>query len=186
MPCGPFTSIPPHPPEVHHTSNLVLEMSANSPLGPVPKNLPQAPTEVLRDLRRHMQIRHAALKAAGVKLNIARGKPCTEQVSLADQLLMAVGPENCVAEEDTDCRNYYGSPQGLIEARHDAVVFSLLKGVGEGAAPWRRNREPVLFLCPSPGYDRHFAICEQYDIRMIPVRLTGHGPDMEEVERLVA
>ena len=185
-------------------------MPSSSPARPVPKNLPQAPTEVLRDLRRQMQTRHAALKAAGVQLNIARGKPCTEQVALADQLLMAVSPEDCIAEENTDCRNYYGSPQGLIEARrlfapilgappeqvlvgnnsslalmHDAIVFSLLKGAGEGAAPWRRNSEPVLFLCPSPGYDRHFAICEQYDIRMVPVRLTGQGPDMDEVERLV-
>src|SRR6516162_7221074 len=185
-------------------------MPSSSPARPVPKNLPQASTEVLRDLRRQMQTRHAALKAGGVQLNIARGKPCTEQVALADQLLMAVSPEDCLAEENTDCRNYYGSPQGLMEARrlfapilgappeqvlvgnnsslalmHDAIVFSLLKGAGEGAAPWRRKSEPVLFLCPSPGYDRHFAICEQYDIRMVPVRLTGQGPDMDEVERLV-
>jgi hypothetical protein len=92
-------------------------MPSSSPIRPVPKNLPQAPTEVLRDLRRQLQTRHDALKAAGVKLNIARGKPCTEQVALADQLLTAVSSEDCIAEEDTDCRNYYGSPQGLIEAR---------------------------------------------------------------------
>src|SRR5262252_10263905 len=185
-------------------------MPSSSPVRSVPKNLPQAPTEVLRDLRRQMQTRHADLKAAGVRLNIARGKPCTEQVALADQLLMAVSPEDCIAEEDTDCRNYYGSPQGLIEARrlfapilgappeqvlvannsslalmHDAIVFALLKGVGNAAVAWGHDRAPIGFLCPSPGYDRHFAICEQYGIRMLPVRLTGQGPDMDEVERLV-
>jgi len=208
--CATFAWFQSRLPYPHH-QQLVSDMPSSSPIRPVPKNLPQAPTEVLRDLRRQLQTRHDALKAAGVKLNIARGKPCTEQVALADQLLTAVSSEDCIAEEDTDCRNYYGSPQGLIEARrlfapilgappeqvlvgnnsslalmHDAVVFGLLKGVGEGTAPWRRHRKPVLFLCPSPGYDRHFAICEQYDIRMVPVRLTGDGPDMDEVERLVA
>ena len=92
-------------------------MPFSSPIRPEQKNLPQAPTEVLGDLRRQLKTRHAALKAAGLKLNIARGKPCTEQVALADQLLGAVSPEDCIAEEDADCRNYYGSPQGLIEAR---------------------------------------------------------------------
>lgn len=175
-------------------------------------DLPQAPTVLLRDLRGQLQAAHAALKAAGRDLNLARGKPATEQVALADALLTAVTTaSDCLAEDGTDCRNYYGSPQGLIETRrlfapimgappeqilignnsslalmHDAVVFALLTGARDGAEPWGRSRSPITFLCPSPGYDRHFAICEQYGIRMVPVRLTGRGPDMDEVEHLVA
>src|SRR6185436_8145776 len=68
---------------------------------------------------------------------------------------------------------------------HDAIVFALLAGLPDGRGPWTAEA-PVSFLCPSPGYDRHFAICESYGIAMIPVELTGQGPDMDEVERLVA
>jgi len=178
---------------------------------PAPANLPEAPTEVLRDLYGRMQAAHAALKAAGLKLNLARGKPATEQVALADRLLTVVNQaKDCIAEDGTDCRNYYGNPQGLMETRrlfapilgappeqvlvgnnsslalmHDAVVFSLLTGAREDAVPWERHRPSIIFLCPSPGYDRHFAICERYGIHMLAVRLTGQGPDMDEVERLV-
>jgi DNA-binding transcriptional MocR family regulator len=67
---------------------------------------------------------------------------------------------------------------------HDAFVYALLTGTRDGAVPWRDQRPPTRFLCPSPGYDRHFQICEQYGVQMIPVALTGAGPDMDEVERL--
>jgi DNA-binding transcriptional MocR family regulator len=66
------------------------------------------------------------------------------------------------------------------------VVYALLTGARDGAVPWRDQRRPIRFLCPSPGYDRHFQICEQYAVEMIPVPLTGAGPDMDEVERLAA
>ena len=174
--------------------------------------LPEASTAQLHDFRGRLQATHAAFKAAGRELNLTRGKPATEQVALSDALLTAVtGRADCLAEDGTDCTNYYGNPQGLIETRrlfapimgappeqilignnsslalmHDAVVFALLTGARHGGEPWSRSRTPIAFLCPAPGYDRHFAICEQYGIRMIPVRLTGHGPDMDEVERLVA
>jgi DNA-binding transcriptional MocR family regulator len=69
---------------------------------------------------------------------------------------------------------------------HDAVVFCLLTGARDGAVPWRDLRGAIRLLCPSPGYDRHFQICEQYGIEMIPVAMTGAGPDMDEVERLAA
>lgn len=175
-------------------------------------NLAEASTAQLRDFRGILQTAHAALQAAGRELNLTRGKPATEQVALADALLTAVTSRaDCLAEDGTDCTNYYGSAQGLIETRrlfapimgvppeqvlignnsslalmHDAVAFALLTGARDGGEPWRRSRSPIAFICPAPGYDRHFAICEQYGIRMIPVRLTGHGPDMDEVERLVA
>jgi DNA-binding transcriptional MocR family regulator len=68
---------------------------------------------------------------------------------------------------------------------HDAVVYALLKGTRDSAAPWSKQGE-IAFLCPVPGYDRHFRICEDYGIRMIPVGLTNEGPDVNEVEQLVA
>jgi DNA-binding transcriptional MocR family regulator len=68
---------------------------------------------------------------------------------------------------------------------HDIIAFALLHGVPDGAKPWAAQG-PITFLCPVPGYDRHFGICEGFGIRMIPVPLTGHGPDMDVVERLVA
>jgi aspartate/methionine/tyrosine aminotransferase len=175
-------------------------------------NLAETSTDVLLAFREEMRSAHAVLRSAGLSLSLARGKPSTEQAALSDSLLTVVmSPEDCISEDGTDCRNYYGDPRGLIEARrlfgpilgaapeqtliannsslalmHDAIVFGLLKGVHDRAAPWGSSRAPISFLCPSPGYDRHFAICEQYDIRMVPVRLTGQGPDMDEVERLVA
>jgi DNA-binding transcriptional MocR family regulator len=173
--------------------------------------LRRLPTEQLRQFRDREREKYDAIKARGTAFNLARGKPSTEQVALADRLLTAVSTaEQCWAEDGNDCRNYYGSPQGLIEVRrlfapmlgappeqvlvannsslalmHDVIVYALLTGARDGAVPWRDQR-PIRFLCPSPGYDRHFQLCEQYGIEMIPVALTGAGPDMDEVERLVA
>jgi DNA-binding transcriptional MocR family regulator len=174
--------------------------------------LARLPTEALREFRDRERARYEAIKARATPFNLARGKPATEQVALADRLLTAVATaEQCWAEDGNDCRNYYGSPQGLIEARrlfapmlgappeqilvannsslalmHDVIVYALLTGARDGAVPWRDQNRAVRFLCPSPGYDRHFQICEQYGIEMIPVPMTGAGPDMDEVERLAA
>jgi DNA-binding transcriptional MocR family regulator len=174
--------------------------------------LAHLPTDALRKFRDRQRAAYEAIKARAMPFNLARGKPASEQVTLADRLLTAVATsEECWAEDGTDCRNYYGSPQGLIEARrlfapmlgapveqvlvannsslalmHDAVVYALLTGVCDGALPWRDQRHPIRFLCPAPGYDRHFQICEQYGIEMIPVPMTGAGPNMDEVEELAA
>ncbi len=67
---------------------------------------------------------------------------------------------------------------------HDCIVYALLKGVPGGAQPWSKDEE-IRFLCPVPGYDRHFALCETYGIGMIPVPMTADGPDMDVVEREV-
>ena len=183
---------------------------ADSSVTADPRGLLHLSTDALREFRDRERARYEAIKARGTPFNLARGKPATEQVALADQLLTAVAtPAQCWAEDGNDARNYYGSPQGLIEARrlfapmlgappeqilvannsslalmHDAVVYALLTGARDGAAPWRDQHRTIRFLCPSPGYDRHFQICEQYGIEMIPVPMTGAGPDMDEVERL--
>ena len=177
-----------------------------------PRELAQLSTDALRAFRDRERARYEAIKTRATPFNLARGKPATEQVALADRLLTAVTTSaQCWAEDGNDCRNYYGSPQGLIEVRrlfapmlgalpeqvlvannsslalmHDVVVYALLTGARDGAVPWRDQHHQIRFLCPSPGYDRHFQICEQYGIEMIPVPLTGVGPDMDEVERLAA
>ena len=156
-----------------------------------------------------IQEEYAAFKAKGLKLNLTRGKPSTAQLDLSADLLSLPGPADYLAADATDCRNY-GNLQGLGEARslfaqllgappeqilvannsslalmHDTIVYSLLRGTCDSATPWSKGGE-IAFLCPVPGYDRHFRICEDYGIRMIPVRLNDDGPDMNEVERLVA
>src|SRR6202163_136598 len=82
------------------------------------RELAQLSTDALRAFRDREQARHEAIKASGTPFNLRRRKPATEQVALADQLLTAVTTSaQCWAEDGNDCRNYYGSPQGLIEAR---------------------------------------------------------------------
>lgn len=146
---------------------------------------------------------YEAYKAKDLKLNMARGMPGPEQLDLSEGLLSAVTrSEECMAG-GVDVRNY-GLLDGLPEAKR--LMASLL-GVPEGAVlvggnsslnlmfdavsramthglcgfePWLTQGR-VNFLCPSPGYDRHFSICEHYGIGMIPVSMTPDGPDMDEV-----
>ncbi|WP_395665318.1 aminotransferase class I/II-fold pyridoxal phosphate-dependent enzyme [Methylocella sp.] len=159
--------------------------------------------------RAEVQAKYDAFRAKGLKLDMTRGKPASDQLDLSNALLALPGEGDFKAASGEDVRNY-GNLQGLAEARalfapilgaapenivvggnsslalmHDTLVDALVKGAPGSPRPWGKDEE-VVFLCPSPGYDRHFAICEEYGIRMIPVRLTGHGPDMDEVERLVA
>ena len=156
-----------------------------------------------------VQQSYDAFKAKGLKLNLTRGKPASDQLELSNELLVLPGASDYTAESATDVRNY-GGLQGLIEVRrmfsgimgapadqivvgnnsslavmHDCIVYSLLKGTCDSPAAWSEHGE-IAFLCPVPGYDRHFKICEDYGIRMITVPLNDDGPDMVEVERLVA
>jgi DNA-binding transcriptional MocR family regulator len=150
-----------------------------------------------------------AFKARSLKLDLTRGKPSAAQLDLSTALLSLPGAQDYLAEGATDTRNY-GGLQGLVEARrlfsrmmgaapeqivaannsslalmHDTIVYALLKGTCDSVTPWSKQGE-IAFLCPAPGYDRHFRICEEYGIRMIPVPLRKDGPDMEAVERLAA
>lgn len=165
-------------------------------------------TEARAELRAGLRREYEALKSRGLKLDMTRGKPAPEQLDLAAGMLALPGNRDTTAEDGTDARNY-GNLQGLSETRalfapllgappeqvvvannsslalmHDVIVYAMLKGVPGGHQPWKN--EAVEFLCPVPGYDRHFAICENYGIRMIPIDMTGQGPDMFEVERAVS
>ena len=155
-----------------------------------------------------IQAEYADLKAAGIKLDLTRGKPSSKQLDLSAELLKYPAASDITAEGNVDTRNY-GGAQGLVEARrlftgllgapveqiilgnnaslalmHDVITYSLLKGASEGSKPW--GQQEIAFICPVPGYDRHFRICQDYGIRMIPVALGEDGPDMDAVEALVA
>ncbi|MGA7089050.1 MAG: aminotransferase class I/II-fold pyridoxal phosphate-dependent enzyme [Candidatus Acidiferrales bacterium] len=158
---------------------------------------------------RQIQREYDAFKAKALKLDLTRGKPSPAQLDLSAEMLALPGATDFIAEGAVDCRNY-GGPQGLVEARrlfsailgappeqvvvannsslalmHDAVVYALLKGACDSDAPWGKHGQ-IAFLCPVPGYDRHFTICADYGIRMIPIAIDENGPDMDTVERLVA
>ena len=171
--------------------------------------MPNLTTLSRRDLENRageLDARYAEFRVRRLSLDMTRGKPCTEQLDLSLGLLEC---NDYRAADGTDCRNY-GVLEGLPEARalfaeyldvapteiivagnsslalmHDAIVQALLRPVPGGERPWRSSAK-VRFLCPSPGYDRHFAICEYLRIEMIPIAMTGEGPDMDEVERAVA
>jgi DNA-binding transcriptional MocR family regulator len=151
---------------------------------------------------------YADLQAKKLSLDLTRGKPSPEQLDLSNDLLSLPGP-NFRDGDGTDTRNY-GGLHGLPELRaifgdvlgipapnliagnnaslefmHDIVVFSLLHGGVDSPRPWR-DEPGVKFLCPSPGYDRHFAITESLGIEMIPVPMLEDGPDVDLIEELVA
>lgn len=162
-----------------------------------------------KDLLAALQDEYASFKARGLALNMARGKPAAEQLDLSMPLLSTVTTvEDCRAEDGTDCRNY-GVLAGLPEAQRlmavlldddpeNVIVFgnSSLTVMYDtlarcldfgtlGSTPWCQY-EQVRWLCPVPGYDRHFGVTEAFGIEMIPVPMNDDGPDMDTVERLVA
>ena len=163
----------------------------------------------LEALRSQQQTAYDALVTAGLTLDLTRGKPAPEQLDLSNALLALPGVYGLHAVAGPDVRNY-GGLQGLRELReifspllgvpvdqlvaagnasltlmHDLLVQCLLKGTVGSQRPW--GAEPVVkLLCPSPGYDRHFAVCEQLGIEMVPVGMREDGPDMVAVAALVA
>jgi DNA-binding transcriptional MocR family regulator len=162
----------------------------------------------LRAFHGQLRARYDAFAKRGLKLNLTRGKPSARQLDLSNELLGLPGSGDYMSD-NVDCRNY-GELQGLRELRallapvfgvspdrvvigenaslslmHDAVVYCLLKGACDSERPWSKESR-VAFLCPVPGYDRHFFICEEMGIEMIPVPLAHDGPQMDVVERLVA
>jgi DNA-binding transcriptional MocR family regulator len=157
------------------------------------------------------QENYSALRAKKLSLDLTRGKPSPAQLDLSNALLELPGAgKDAFRDGDgTDTRNYgglHGLPElraifgellgipvsnliagnnASLELMHDIVAFSLLHGGVDSARPW--IQEPaVKFLCPSPGYDRHFAITETMGIEMITVPMREDGPDVDLIEELVA
>ncbi len=156
-----------------------------------------------------LEQQYAEYKAKGLKLDMSRGKPAPEQLDLSIDMLLHCLDGDYKASNGIDCRNY-GILDGIPEAKklfeemldigddeiivggnsslqlmYDTIIRALHFGVYGGDKPWGKC-EKVKFLCPVPGYDRHFAICESLGIEMIPVQYKEDGPDMDEVERLVS
>ena len=152
--------------------------------------------------------RHQAFVSRGLTLNMTRGIPSKAQLDLSRGLLTCLGDDDYLSESGADCRSY-GILDGLPEMRRvfadildltpgevivggnsslalmfDNIASNMSRGVRENV-PWAAQGH-VRFLCPSPGYDRHFTICDYFHIEMIPIEMTPDGPDMDEVERLVS
>lgn len=144
-----------------------------------------------------------------LKLDMSRGKPCTEQLDISMGMMDVLNSQvDLTCEDGTDCRNY-GVLSGIQEVKvligdmmenhpdniiiygnsslnvmYDTVSRAMLRGV-MGSTPWSKL-ENVKFLCPVPGYDRHFSMTEYFGIEMIPVPMDDEGPDMDMVEDLVS
>lgn len=154
--------------------------------------------------------RHAEVCEQALNINMTRGVPAAEQLALAEAFLVLPGADGWRTRDASDARNY-GGLQGLPEARellagpllglppeqvvigensslalmHEALSNAMLHGLPRSARPWSREAV-VKFICPVPGYDRHFSLCEGLGIQMLPVTLHEDGPDMAQVEALVA
>lgn len=164
--------------------------------------------EELLTLQKQLNKEYEEAKAKGLKLDMSRGKPATSQLDMEMDFMNVLNADSILkTEAGVDCRNY-GIMDGIPEARkligdvlgvsadnvivfgnaslnimYDTVARSEIFGV-MGETPWCKL-DKVKFLCPVPGYDRHFAITEQFGIEMINVPMTEDGPDMDMVEELV-
>lgn len=172
------------------------------------KTYDQMTKEELLQEQEKLQKEYKGFEEAGLQLNMARGKPERAQLDLSMPMMdLLDSKSDCRAEDGTDCRNY-GELDGIPEAKQlmaeimecrpeqvivfgnaslnvmfDAVARYMLHGVC-GGTPWCQQGK-VKFLCPVPGYDRHFAVTECLGIEMINVPLGEDGPDMDLVEQLV-
>ena len=162
----------------------------------------------LLDLQKELQAEYQSEKDKGLKLDISRGKPSKAQLDLSMPMLDVINSNSDMTTENgTDVRNY-GLLDGIPEAKklmgdmmdadpsqvivwgnsslnimYDCVARSVLFGV-MGSTPWSKL-DKVKFLCPVPGYDRHFGVTEQFGIEMINVPVLADGPDMDMVEEYV-
>lgn len=169
--------------------------------------LTTASLEQLRAWEQELSASYETIKAKKLNLDLTRGKPSSEQLDLSDAL-DGILKGNYKAADGTDTRNY-GGLDGLPEAKQlgahimgvdaanvlvggnssltlmfQVALTAYLFGLKDSASAWKNEGE-VKFLCPVPGYDRHFTICEQLGIKMVNVPMTSTGPDMDAVEALV-
>ena len=166
-------------------------------------------TEELVALQQELEQAFEDVKGKGLKLDMSRGKPAVTQLNMSMDMFDVLNSESDMKCEDgTDVRNY-GVLDGIPEAKklmgdimgvpaenviicgnaslpimYDTVSRSMTHGV-MGSTPWCKL-DKVKFLCPAPGYDRHFAITQHFGIEMITVPMSPEGPDMDMVEKLVA
>ena len=164
--------------------------------------------EELLSLKSELEAKFAEIKAKNLKLDMSRGKPSKAQLDLSMGMMDVLSSEaDLTCEEGVDCRNY-GVLDGINEAKqllsdmsevpkenivifgnsslnvmYDTISRSMTHGV-MGSTPWCKL-DKVKFLCPVPGYDRHFAITEHFGIEMINIPMTDEGPNMDMVEALV-
>lgn len=163
----------------------------------------------LRDTQAELRKLYDELCALGLSLDITRGKPAPDQLDLSNGLLGLPGEDDYLDAAGTDTRNY-GGIAGLTELReifgellgvdaadliafgnsslqlmHDVTVAALLHGTPDSGRPWVKE-DTIKFLCPAPGYDRHFAITESFGIEMITVPMNPDGPDVAAITELVA
>ena len=167
------------------------------------------PKEDLLALKGELLEKYEGCRSKNLKLDMSRGKPAGDQLDLSLPMLGCLADgESYRAENGTDCRNY-GLAGGLPEAKalfagllgvepaevivggnsslnmmYDTISQAFTHGLPGGEKPWAKL-EKVKFLCPSPGYDRHFGVCDYFGIEMIPVEMKRDGPDMDAVARLV-
>ncbi|WP_197079700.1 aminotransferase class I/II-fold pyridoxal phosphate-dependent enzyme [Corynebacterium kalinowskii] len=163
--------------------------------------------EQFAELKTDIQGKYDELKSRNLKLNLTRGKPSSEQLDICTDLLSLPG-ENFIDKDGTDCRNY-GNLVGLTSIREiwaevlgvevknliaadssslnimfDLISWSYIWGNNDSEKPWKDEGQ-VKWICPVPGYDRHFTITEHFGFEMITVPMTPIGPDMDQVEELV-
>lgn len=161
--------------------------------------------EEISERLEQLRSQYALYKNRPFDITIARGIPSTDQLKLSEALLNETRIENWYSEDELDIRNY-GGLFGLKEARElfgnllntqveetfvggnaslQLMYATLVHFMFTAKNPWSKE-DKVKFICPSPGYDRHWFMLDHLGIEMIPVELTGQGPDMETVEKLVA
>ena len=163
--------------------------------------------EELISRRKSLSEQYESYRRQGLKLDMSRGKPCPEQLELSEGFF--ADTKNLFTEDGTDCRNY-GLLDGIKEAKalfaeifglstdeifiggnsslnliYDLISKAFIHGLNGFEKPWCRL-DKVRFLCPSPGYDRHFAITELFGVEMITIPMNDDGPDMDMVEKLTA
>lgn len=164
--------------------------------------------EELRALQEGLLAKYKELKGAGIKLDMSRGRPGADQLDLSTPMLDILNSSSAFkGENNVDVRSY-GVLDGITEAKklfaglmecpvdhvmvygnsslnimYDLISRAMIHGIG-GNTPWCKQ-EKIKFLCPVPGYDRHFAICESFGMEMVNIPMDQNGPDMDMVEEYV-
>lgn len=167
----------------------------------------QMTNEQLAEEKERLLEEYNHYKSLNLKLDMSRGKPSKAQLDISDELFKLVDSGNTYTADGTECRNYgglvgipemkkifadlFGCPEedviigenSSLHMMFDIIAQAISRGL-DGEKPWLMQGN-CKFLCPCPGYDRHFAITEYFGIENIPVPMTESGPDMDKVEELV-